>query len=176
MGEKYFSDIKNVYGTEILELTDDTFDKNGNLIFSKISTGLHIHFSSEKYLEVIHKGNKYGYQQVNIPINSGENLPKMEMEVFLRKECNHEDTFTHTLSISRITKPVVFYFIKQLDNYLLPEYLEEELLYLKYRKPGYYEKKYYGFEYRSLPFTQKVLENILEITKFSFKLLEDLDF
>lgn len=41
-----------------------------------------------------------------------------------------------------------------------------------YRIPGMWEAKPWGFEYRSLPFNQWVIDHLLEITEFAFDVLE----
>ncbi len=92
---------------------------------------------------------------------------------FYQKDREYNKEITNTASVSRITKPVLYHFITELDEKILSQYKID--VPLKYRNPGFYEIKPWGFEYRSLPFNQAVLSNIAEIVDFSFNLMEDLD-
>ena len=65
--------------------------------------------------------------------------------------------------------------IKKMDTNILPNY--DLGVKLKYRNPGFYEYKTWGFEYRSLPTCIKILdfENLVKVVDYSFSLLEKLD-
>lgn len=174
MGTKVINESSNIYGTDILELSDEVF-QDGQKIGKHISCGLHVHFSSlitsEQFLQ-LPQGDRYYYIPVVIPLS----IQGAETTITLYRR-NDSDTKPQTerkvsASVSRITKPVINYFVQEFDK-ILPEYVKD-MPELKYRKPGYYEVKPHGFEYRSLPFSEKTLKDILEITTKAFNLLESL--
>lgn len=181
MGTKAITESKNIYGTDILELTDNIID-DGKIVGRYISTGLHIHFSSSVIVDRTYPTEeKYLYSPVNIPITFGEGV-KSSMNLWKRDEKLDAKELTLQATANRITKPVVEYFVKELDKNILKDFvalgedsLGIEFKDLKFRHPGFYEMKPYGgFEYRSLPFSWYVLENLYEIVDFSFNLLENL--
>lgn len=65
--------------------------------------------------------------------------------------------------------------VKKMDKNVLPHYQLSS--FLKYRQPGFYERKSYGFEYRSLPMTDAFmkLENVMWLVEQSFSYLEALE-
>ena len=159
MGTKTIAETKNLKGTEILECNDDVV-KDGKVVGRLISTGFHIHFSSsltQKLFAPIYK-----------PVDLFWLKDKPPFTVYKKEG----DEVLDTVNISRITMPVLKEIITYFDKKVLPKYeLEVDL---KYRMPGYYEIKSYGFEYRSLPFSQEVLDDIYEIVSEAFKKLEEL--
>ncbi len=178
MGTKQVNDSANIYGTDILKLSD-VLVKNGEVTGKKLSCGLHIHFSSQatETRNVIDSVNEYFYAPVTIPISIGEGVNTV-LKLFSREknESYKKDTkIDISASCSRITKPVIKYFVETLDKEILPKYVtEDKMPKLKFRNPGFYEMKTWGFEYRSLPFNTEVLDNLFDITNFAFKLLEEL--
>lgn len=170
MGSKEISKCSNIYDTDILELSDAEV-QDGKILFQKISTGLHIHFSSQSHAEDIFQERIKQYEPANIPLS----IEGIHTELNLFKLVS-ETTKERKLSTSanRITKPVLYNFVESLDKYLLHKYNVD--IPLKFRNPGFYElKSHGGFEYRSLPFNQKLLDNIYDVVNFSFSLLEGLD-
>lgn len=166
-GHKAVSSAKNIYpDLDILHLTDAVVDKSkGKILHHKISTGLHIHFSAQN--EVVRKIDRATYVQVALPLNLEGITAKLDL---YRREKETEEKVTATANL--ITKPVVTFIVKQLDEHVLPRFKVDEVL--KYRHPGFYEAKVHGFEYRSLPFNQKSLDGIADIVDYSFRLLEEL--
>jgi hypothetical protein len=151
MGNKEINQSLNLYGTDILEL-DDSVIENDKVIGKKISTGLHLHFSSLNVTTV----TRTEYKQRNVGVD----------EYFV------SGAHLEHYSVSRITMPVIEHFVRRLDNELLPQFaIDTEL---KFRSPGFYELKDHGFEYRSLPFNKKVLNNLDKILEFAFSLFGDL--
>jgi len=67
---------------------------------------------------------------------------------------------------------VIKNFVQAFDEVFLDKYPMD--VPLKFRNPGFFEIKNYGFEYRSLPFTKDVLSDIVEIAEFAWNLLEEL--
>jgi hypothetical protein len=139
MGRKEISKCKNLYKTDILGLSDDVVE-NGKLIHTKISGGLHIHFSKE----------------INHTHLTDKGVSVTEKKYILRESEKRR-------------------IIKAMDTKILPKY--NPPVSLKYRNPGFYEDKPWGFEYRSLPmipfFTQ--LDELVDLVDFCFGLLEKLE-
>jgi len=166
MGNKEISRSENINDIDLLKLTD-AIVKNGEIKEIKASVGLHIHFGSADIVERSQK--QESFQKVNLPI--GTNSDSMFHFQFYEKV--GEETHTIKATANRITKPVVNYIVREFDEKILPSYVED-LPKLKYRNPGFYEIKPWGFEYRSLPFNKLVLDNIAEIVDFAFQKLEEL--
>lgn len=170
MGTKNVAQAKNIHDIDLLSLTDAVVE-NGILKKHYLSIGLHIHFSSTVTDSQVYKYKQAGYSAVKVPLTFGGNsLAEMN---FYQKEKEIDMEITNSATVSRITKPVLYHFITELDEKILSQYKID--VPLKYRNPGFYEIKPWGFEYRSLPFNQAVLSNIAEIVDFSFNLMEDLD-
>ncbi len=170
MGTKVVAQSKNIHDIDLLSLTDAVVE-NGVLQKHYLSIGLHIHFSSTVTDEQVYKRKEANYSSVRIPLSiSGNNVAEMNL---FQKDNEKETETKLTSTVSRITKPVLYHFIQELDDKILSQYKIE--VPLKYRNPGFYETKPWGFEYRSLPFNQSVLSNIAEIVDFSFNLMEDLE-
>lgn len=165
MGAKSVAQCKNIYDTDILSLSDAEVIE-GKVISQKLSAGLHIHFSSESIKET--KYSQDTYEPVNLPLNIAGAEANFNL---FRKKDKIESKVTATAN--RITKPVIDFIVKNLDTNILPG-LTKNLPKLKYRNPGFYELKGWGFEYRSLPFNQNVLQDIHSIVNYSFELLENL--
>jgi len=161
MGYKEISTCSNIYGSEILEETDLLIEDR-KIVGRLISCGLHIHFSSEisKTQRVHNIQHKANYTPV---IN------------LYKKMKGHSYTKEYTdvaVSVSRITNPVIKNFVQYFDEVYLDKYPMD--VPLKFRNPGFFEIKSYGFEYRSLPFTEGVLSDIVEIAESAWSLLEEL--
>lgn len=160
MGTKIISESKNIKGTKILELNDSII-KDKTVWGRYISCGLHIHFSSEEKQILSNKK----YEEVNLHW-----LDKpLPFKVYQPTNQKNEEG---SIRISRITMPVLLDFVKDFDKKILPNYKYN--FNLKFRMPGYYEIKSYGFEYRSLPFNEKILEDIDKIVYHAFKKLNEL--
>ena len=162
MGTKNIAQCNNIYGTDILEYSDQVTEA-GKIVGIYVSAGLHIHFSSN-----VVNSKRYtnsNYSQVDLPISVG-GVPT-EIQLWKKGTCEEHNV---SVSASRITNPVIETFVKALDTEMLEKYKLEPNL--KYRLPGWYETKSYGFEYRSLPFTEKVMEDIFDIAKFAFGLFD----
>lgn len=140
VGYKSVPPCTNVYKTDILALSDDVVDKKGNIISSRISAGLHVHFSRRMYHETYVKGKLIEASDVN-------------------------------LLLLRQIKSMV----REMDKKILPIYQPKATL--KYRQPGFYEMKPWGFEYRSLPMSIDFTDynNVRHVVDFAFSLLEKLE-
>ena len=151
MGSKQINESLNIYGTDILTLSDAVI-KGGKVIGRKISTGFHIHFSSVNTTSV--------------------SIPKfVDIPNYGKYHVNDEQK---QVSVSSVTKPVIAHFVKRLDAELLPRFINSNYKNLKYRQPGFYELKSHGFEYRSMPFDLSVIDRLDMILEFCFNLFKDL--
>ena len=186
MGSKSIADTKNIYGTEILELTNDIIHEN-KVVGKLITCGLHIHFGSfEEASRVVSPDFKY--KKVSLPVYDPHSDVKFSfIELYKRELASEKDKQTISCAVNRITPPVIKYFVERLDKEVLPKYtaVTQEYTYgensvnirlsgAKYRNSGFYETKDWGFEYRSLPFTQDSYSNMWDIINFSFDLLKEL--
>ena len=170
METKNVATCENIYGTDILSLTDAEI-KDGKILHHWLSIGLHVHFSSEVTNTMKWKETKENYYPVNLPLSFGGGGNVGEISVYQKGETKETER-SITSSVSRITRPVLKHFIEEMDSKLLTKYAVKKPL--KYRNPGFYEIKPYGFEYRSLPFSDDTLKDIYNITDFAFSLLEEL--
>jgi hypothetical protein len=71
--------------------------------------------------------------------------------------------------------PTVEWIVKRMDDKFFKKYVSSEDKQTKYRQPGYYELKEYGFEYRSLPASDETMNALREIVGFSFDLLKEIN-
>jgi hypothetical protein len=175
MGTKEWPECLNIYGTDITEFNDSTVDKTtGKIVFHNVSCGLHIHFSSsvmdEKKVDYTITDR---YELVKLPLAIGTGVTaniELYQKTFNGK--GERTSYNVTATASRITKPVIKHIVKDLDDVLLPSCVSP--IKTKYRQPGFYELKDYGFEYRSLPMTQEVFNNLFKIATYAFGLLKEL--
>lgn len=168
MGHKDISACENIYGTDILELSD-TLVEDGKIVGHNISCGLHVHFTSQDDAKTELKTDSY--TKIAFPEFM---LGKQAISFgdLYKKDAKQIETIVKA-SANRITKPVIQYLVKGMDDALFDEFKPE--ISLKFRQPGFYEKKSHGgFEYRSLPFSIKVLDNIYKVVDTAFSLLESI--
>lgn len=159
---------KNIYGTDLLSLSNK-ITKRGVITSVVLTTGLHVHFSSQDTV----KFTSPRLKSYDLPLKFGDATIKT-LTLYEKVGDDREKVG----EISRITKPVVRAFVEAFDKEILPNYSVKAASRFKdamvYRQPGFYETKRYGFEYRSLPFTEQVLADLYKITDFAFTLLESL--
>lgn len=161
-GMKTVAKCKNIYGTDLLGLSDSLVT-DGVLTGHHVSCGLHVHFSSSE-----EQSTKYtigNYLPVVLPLSVGG--AQTELKLF---RLAGEDEKEVKAYVSRITNPVIKHIVKDMDNNVLPGYVGD-LPKLKYRNPGFYELKPWGFEYRSLPFNNEVFEDIYDIASHAMDVL-----
>lgn len=175
--------VKNIYGINIDDYSDQIIDKKSHKIQGiNASCGLHIHFSC---LESVSKTVKdVEYEPVTIPIQlaavKGENavlkeLIKPELSLYAKKLVVDDAVKKITASASVITRPVVEFIVKEMDKEFFDRFAAEEKYRTKYRRPGFYELKPHGFEYRSLPANDKTMDALPEIVWKAFDLLDSLN-
>ena len=192
-------EIKNVYGTDISEFSDQIVIKS-KIQGMRISCGLHVHFSCEEFDENTY--NEPVYRQVILPIGLGEaglindkGYPRDEAapdedpftpaqrlakellssSLYLYKSDGYNKKKTIVARAGRLNKPAIEYIVKEMDDTFFKRFAPEEKDRTKYRQPGFFELKPYGFEYRSLPANIKTMEALPEITKKAFDLLKEIN-
>ena len=170
MGNKEISTAKNIYGTDILTQSDAIITR-GKITGYRASIGLHVHFNSSEHSEV-RVSRDYRYERVNLPITLGD-AGAATLDLYRRYDGEERNDVWAKAHASRITVPVVNHIVSCMDADTLPYFRLTEKL--KFRQPGFYEMKSHGgFEYRSLPFNQAVLDAIATIVDNAFTLLEEL--
>jgi len=157
MGSKEIATCKNIYkNVDILKLTDANV-LDGKILSHNVSTGLHIHFSSDIVVHnIYHVPDAYQLRN-NLFVHS----------------CQDKRFDEETKLYSLLTKNTIRSIVSSFDKNIFPKYNPENVT-LKYRKPGFYEEKSWGFEYRSLPFNQLVYDNLASIVEFAFEQLSKL--
>jgi len=158
-------DIESIYGENLEEYSDQEIE-DGKLKAVRVSCGLHVHFSSSETVEVNLRREKM--LPVSLPLSSAG----IETTVHLFRQAGYEEEVRQQAHASRITNPVIRYMVEALDRDVHSVYPSP--VPLRHRRPGLFRRKDYGFEYRSLPFDEKVLANLDTITERAFSLLEKL--
>lgn len=165
MGNKEISHAENIYpDIDILSFSDNIVDVDKKsktycqIIKVKKSCGFHIHFSSTDKKEII----TYHYE----PIKINAHVESIRLEKTLYEKGRKNELSS---SVSRITMPVIREFVTKLDDKFYSKYCKVET---RFRRKGFFEEKSHGFEYRSLPFTNSILKDLFEISKFSFSLFD----
>ena len=165
------SQVKNIYGIDITNYSDQIIEK-GKIQGIIVSCGLHLHFSAvERKKTVI---NEFEYTPTRIPI-SGPLIESEEnvLELLLYKRSINPNKKDISISTSLLTKGTIYWMVSKLDKVLFDTYAPPESERTKYRQPGFFELKNYGFEYRSLPANEVTMSNLLDITTKAFDILEE---
>lgn len=182
--EGAMADIQNIYGTDISEFSDQIISKN-RIQGIWVSCGLHIHFSCEEVSET--KVEEEQYEQVILPIGinfssatlSDEEKAAMEEmmkpTLYLYRRKGWKEKKVLKARASRLNRPAVHYIVKAMDEKFFDRFAPEEKERTKYRQPGFFEMKPYGFEYRSLPFNPEVEAALPEIATYAFQLLKEIN-
>jgi len=173
--------VQNIYGINMDEFSDQIIGRNLKIQGINTSCGMHIHFScSSSVTEIVEDSE---YERVTLPISlaevNGKNsvlkeLIKPEIYLYRRKYFSAEKVKKITASVSIITKPVIKYIVEEMDKSFFERFAPKKGYRTKYRKPGFYELKPYGFEYRSLPANAEVISSLPEIVSKAFSLLMNL--
>jgi hypothetical protein len=192
-------EIKNIYGTDISEFSDQIV-KGNKIQGIRVSCGLHIHFSCEDLVKWDYEEEVY--RQVILPIGLGESglisskgypdkVKVSDKDPFspaerLAKELLSSSLYLYTregykkkksikVRAGKLNKPAVEYIVKEMDDTFFKRFAPEEKNRTKYRQPGFYELKPYGFEYRSLPANIKTMAALPEIVRKAFDLLKEIN-
>jgi hypothetical protein len=160
--------IYNLYGTDISMMSDQII-KNKKIQGVNVGTGLHIHFSSRYVKESI--VTQHSYSRVNIPITFPGTEQKMTLDLYERVGDSVETVVK--AEADQLVSAAVKYIVGEMDNSLFMMYAPPEKTRTKYRHPGFYEYKDYGFEYRSLPANETTIGNLLTIAKEAWKIMAE---
>lgn len=181
--------IKNIYGTDI-EVFSDQVVKDGKIQGVRVSCGLHIHFScavydSYEYIEP-------QYREVVLPVGLGpvaktveaggeeDHAQRVAKELlksclYLFRYAGYEKKKVLSVCASRLNKPAIEYIVRKMDEEFFDRFAPEEKHRTRYRQPGMYEIKPYGFEYRSLPANPDTMAALPEIVDRAFSLLREIN-
>jgi len=152
--------IKNIYGINIEDFSDQVVQR-GKIIGVLISCGLHIHFSCEDKVERLLPRDRY--TRVNIAAVSG-------MQFYIKEDSLPAESIT--VRASKLNKPTINWMVKELDDTFFSRFVPKARI-TKFRQPGFYELKPYGFEYRSLPCNDETIAALPEIVEKAFTLLDE---
>ena len=188
--------ILNIHGVNIEDFSDQVV-KSNKIQGIRVSCGLHVHFSCGQDLEYQHEEPRY--EQVILPIGLGEghlvathhsengtDIPFTQAELlvkemlspclYLYRHAGYTKKGKKTrLYVSRLNKPAIRYIIQEMDKEFFNRFAPAEGNRTRYRQPGFFELKPYGFEYRSLPANADVMVALPEITQKAFKLLDEIN-
>jgi hypothetical protein len=170
---KEIGKVKNIYGVDIEDFSDQIVEK-GKIQGIWVSCGLHIHFSCEDYAEREVKIPKYEEVILPLSIMSGEKTAWNTSAYLFRKE-GYDVKEKFFVRASKLNKPTITWLVEQMDRTFFERFAPAEKERTKYRQPGFYEIKPYGFEYRSLPANQATLAALPEIVTKAFELLTEAD-
>ena len=163
--------IQNIYGTDINDFSDQVTNK-GKITGVNVSCGLHIHFSCQKSTEVQY--DEWAYEPVTLPLTlatTAKNGPQFTLGVQLFQR-TQKDPKKIKATVSVLNQPTIHWLVEQMDKLFFERFAPPPRLRTKFRQPGFWEAKSYGFEYRSLPCNQATLNALPEIVEAAFDLLE----
>lgn len=163
------SSIMNIYNTDISDYSDQII-KNNKIQGCRASCGLHIHFSSEIRDERTY--NREEFERIELPLSIINN--KVETAIHLHKQTGEKEVETIEVAVSQLNKPTIEWIVRRMDEKFFEKYAPSKADRTKFRQPGFFELKDYGFEYRSLPAVPESLDALVEIISFAFDMLGDL--
>ena len=173
--------VKSIHGINIDDFSDQVIS-NGKIQGVNASCGLHIHFSCGE--SIVKEIENVKYEPVVLPITlasvEDENsilkeMIKAEVHLYSKVYLSEKDTKKISAFASVLTKPAIEYIVKEMDKEFFERFAPKKEDRTKYRQPGFYELKPYGFEYRSLPANNDSIKALPEIVTKAFKLLESLE-
>jgi hypothetical protein len=160
------STIMNVYNIDISDYSDQIIENN-KIQGCRVSCGMHIHFSS-----VVEERREYGRDEYSpIDLKVGILQDKMEAVMHLYKKSSYTKEGVLKVSVSQLNRPTVEWIVKRMDEEFFERFAPAKKYRTKFRQAGFFEKKPYGFEYRSLAATPDSIAALPEIVKLAFKLL-----
>lgn len=173
--------VKNIHGINIDDYSDQIIGKNHKIQGIRASCGLHIHFSCGESISETVKNVEY--EVVNIPIKLAtvegtdavlKELIRPELSLYRAKYLDLSEIKKITAFASALNRPAIEYIVEEMDKEFFDRFAPEKMDRTKYRQPGFYELKSYGFEYRSLPANNETMAALPEIVGKAFNLLESL--
>jgi hypothetical protein len=148
---------RNIYNINLDEFNDVVLSSEGKITHRYVSAGLHIHFSANYTVFT---------QTPNL-------IEKRKKDKTVYSIDGYKTVKVGTLSALE-PKLIVHEIVRRMDERLYPTVVDPEMKRVcKYRQPGFYELKPWGFEYRSLPFSGMALDNLSDIVKFAFDTLRE---
>jgi len=161
--------VKNIYGVNIDDFSDQIV-KKGKIQGINISCGLHIHFSCDAVNKKYYLSENE--KEVSFPVTvDGTRIDTVK----LYKKLGHKHEHEVAARASILSRPVVEWIVKEMDEAFFERFAPAKKYRTKYRQPGFFELKPYGFEYRSLPANEKTMGALPEITEKAFELLGSLN-
>jgi hypothetical protein len=178
--------VKNIHGIDIEDFSDQVV-KNNKIQGIKVSCGLHVHFSCGQ--ELIYEHQEAQYEQVILPLgitmgNAECMLPAVDTQaireimnptLYLYRHKGYVKKKALKRYVSRLNKPAILYIIEEMDKAFFEKFAAPKSERTKFRQPGFFELKPYGFEYRSLPANNKTMNALPEITRKAFDLLQQIN-
>lgn len=179
--------VKNIHGVDITDFSDQVIEK-GKIQGINVSCGLHVHFSCGVLDE--YEYEEPVYEQVLLPIGlsmaATEDIAAkssnfdvanelLKPVIYLYRHAGYKKNKKISVSASRLCKPAIEYIVKEMDAAFFERFAPDKKSRTKYRQPGFYEPKAYGFEYRSLPANRLTMEALPEITRKAFDLLKEIN-
>lgn len=164
------SSIMNIYNTDISDYSDQVI-KNNKIQGCRASCGLHIHFSSEERDKRTY--TKEEFEKIELPLTIVDG--KVKTAIHLHKSTGDKEVETIEVAVSQLNKPTIEWIVKRMDDEFFERFVSSKADKTKFRQPGFFELKDYGFEYRSLPATPESLDALVEIVSFASDMLKDLN-
>lgn len=163
------SSIMNIYNTDISDYSDQII-KNNKIQGCRASCGLHIHFSSEIRDKRTYHEKMFKKVELPLTIING----KVETAINLHRLTGDKELETIEVAVSQLNKPTIEWIVKRMDGKFFERFSPPKADRTKFRQPGFFELKDYGFEYRSLAAVPESLDALVEIIGFAFDTLRDL--
>lgn len=181
---EHIGDTRNIYGVDIDEFSDQVL-KAGKIQGINASCGLHIHFSLVSRSTAETRSQKL--ESVDLPINTrfygdDDDIPQVRFleETFrpsvrlYRLISDESEDKKISATANLLTRPAAEWIVKQMDDAFFNKFAPPKEERTKFRQAGFYRRKDYGIEYRSLPANAQTMEALTDIIKKAFKLLDEL--
>jgi hypothetical protein len=169
--KKELNKIQNIYGTNIEDFSDQIIEK-GKIQGINVSCGLHVHFSCEEKVEVEVKTPKL--EEVILPFSmKSDNATLFSAAAYLYRKEGYDTRETLVARASKLNYPTIRWIVEEMDKAFFDRFAPKKDARTKYRQPGFYELKPYGFEYRSLPASDKTFASMNEVVAKAFALLKE---
>ncbi len=174
------SNIENLYGTNISDYSDQIV-KGNKIQGINMSCGLHIHFSCRNISKVEVSKDRYELVELPISVTSGIDGEAVERKgvhelikpsIRLHRFVGTDVKKTLKAQASLLNQPTIEYIVRHFDEKWFKQFAPAKADCTKYRQPGFYERKSYGFEYRSLPATTQTIEALPDMVNDAFELLK----
>lgn len=182
---EHIGDTRNIYGVDIDEFSDQVL-KAGKIQGINASCGLHIHFSLVSKATAKTRSQKL--EAVDLPINTrfygdDDDIPQVRFleETFrpsvrlYRLVSDEAEDKKISATANLLTRPAAEWIVKEMDDAFFNKFAPPKEERTKFRQAGFYRRKDYGIEYRSLPANARTMEALTDIVKKAFKLLDELE-